>query len=197
MVNNAKTIGGLIVNEALLRGEQELLSNRNPSQQNMGGNDAAPQTAPPISHNDKAMAPVLLTLLDEQLNGTIVDEASRMGAREGEVSSSPNRVAARYAEDDQMFRADLPAGGTAIPHGQIYPHIAQTVPSLDLQFFMQRFLVGKTKNIQADVRGGPHSGERGPKAAADPISGASMMKIAGIVVGVTLVLIVLAVRHFG
>jgi len=190
MVNNAETIGALIVNETLLRGGRQLLQNRNPSKQDMGG-EAAPPAAPPISHNDKAMAPVLLTLLDEQLNGKIADETHRIGAREGEVSSSPNRIAARYVEDEQVFRADLPVAGTAIPLGLTHPHIAQTAPSPDLQFFLQRFLISKTRSIPADERGF-RGGEHGPKDSADP----SMVKVAGAAVGIATVLIVIAITYF-
>lgn len=189
MVNNAETIGALIVNETLLRGERQLLQNRNPSKQDMGGT-ASPPAAPPISHNDKAMAPVLLTLLDEQLNGTIADETRRIGAREGEVSSAPNRIAARYVEDEQVFRADLPVAGTAIPLGLNNPNIAQTVPPPDLQFFLLRFLIGKTESVQADGRGF-RGGEHGPKDSADP----SMVKVAG-AVGIATVLIVIAITYF-
>ncbi|MGO4684448.1 hypothetical protein [Hyphomicrobium sp. 2TAF46] len=191
MVNNAETIGALIVNETLLRGERQLLSNRNPSSsQDMGG-EASPPAAPPISHNDKAMAPVLLTLLDEQLNGKIADETRRIGAHEGEVASSPNRIAARYVDDEQVFRADPPVAGTAIPLGLNHPHIAQTAPSPDLQFFLQRFLIGKTRSIQADERGF-RGGENGPKASADP----SMVKVASAAVGIATVLIVIAITYF-
>lgn len=190
MVNNAETIGALIVNETLLRGERQLLQNRNPSKQDMGGK-AAPPAAPPISHNDKAMAPVLLTLLDEQLNGTIADETRRLGAREGEVSSSPNRIAARYIEDERGFRADVPVAGTAIPLGLNHPPIAQMVPSSDLQFFLQRFLIGKTRSIQADERGF-RGGEHGPKDSAYP----SMVKVAGAAVGIATALIVIAITYF-
>ncbi|RUP07450.1 hypothetical protein [Hyphomicrobium sp.] len=191
MVNNAETIGALIVNETLLRGERQLLSNRNPSSKQDIGGEAAPPAAPPISHNDKAMAPVLLTLLDEQLSGKIADETRRIGAREGEVSSSPNRIAARYVEDEQVFRADLPVAGTAVPLGVNHPQFAQTVPSPDLQFFLQRFLIGKTRNVQADERGF-RGGEHGPKESADP----SMVKVAGAVVGIATVLIVIAITYF-
>ncbi|MBS0267458.1 MAG: hypothetical protein JSS54_00610 [Proteobacteria bacterium] len=190
MVNNAETIGALIVNETLLRGERQLLQNRNPSKQDMGG-EAGPTAAPPISHNDKAMAPVLLTLLDEQLNGKIADETRRIGAREGEVSSSPNRIAARYVEDEQVFRADLPVAGTAIPLDLTHQHIAQTAPSPDLQFFLQRFLIGKTRSIPADERGF-RVGEHGPKDSADP----SMVKVAGAAVCIATVLIVIAITYF-
>jgi len=190
-MDNARTMSGLIVNEALLAGERQLLGNRNPSSKQEMGGEAAPQAAPPISHNDKAMAPVLLTLLDEQLNGTIADETRRIGAREGEVSSSPNRIAARYVEDEQVFRADLPVAGTAIPLGLNHPPTAPTVPPPELQFFLQRFLIGKTRSVQADERGF-RGGEPGPKASVDP----SMAKVAGAAVGIATVLIIIAITYF-
>lgn len=190
-MDNARTISGLIVNEALLAGERQLLGNRNPSSKQEMGGEAAPPAAPPISHNDKAMAPVLLTLLDEQLNGTIADETRRIGAREGDVSSSPNRIAARYVEDEQVFRADPPVAGTAIPLGLNHPPIAPTVPPPELQFFLQRFLIGKTRSIQGEDRGF-RGGEPGPKAAVDP----SMVKVAGATVGIATVLIIIAITYF-
>jgi hypothetical protein len=191
-VSSAEKIGGLIVNEALLQGERQLLRDRNPTQQDAKG-APAPPAAPPISHSDKAMAPVLLTLLDEQLNGTLGDDASRMGARPGEISSPPNRVAARYAEDDRVFRADLTPNSTSLPQGQTYPHIAQMVPSPDLQDFLHRAMTSKTRNMENGAGGFP-----GPlpqrKASGGPVSGASSIKVAGIVIGVTAVLMLLAVK---
>lgn len=196
MVNNADTIGRLIASDTLMRGERQLLSKQNPSPQEPGDDDAARASAPPISYNDKTMAPVLLTLLDEQLDASIADDASRAAAREAGAPASPNRIAARYAEDDLVFRAELPAPGTAIPLGQSSPQTAQTVPSLDLQTFMQRFLMGKVRSIPADVPGA-RGGERSAKANNTPQANVSMVKVAGVVLGLTLAAIVIAVRFFG
>jgi len=191
MVTNADTIARLIASDTLMQGERQLLRKQDPSPE-LGGS-AARAVAPPISHNDKTMAPILLTLLDEQLGASMADGASRT-AREQDVPPSPNRVAARYAEDDLVFRADLPANGTALPLGQSYPHIAQTVPSLDLQTFMQRFLMGKVGNIQADVSGA-RGGERGTKSDASQLNG-STVKTAAIAIAAVLVLIAIRVCFF-
>ena len=191
-MSNTEKISGLIVTEALLQGERQLLRDRNAPQQDMKGGPPSPPAAPPISHSDKTMAPVLLTLLDEQLSGNIADEASRMGARQGEIPPSPNRVAARYAEDDRVFRADTPASGTALPQGQAYPHIAQAVLSTD----SQRFQIGKNKNLPASASG-RHGSDRDRKGAADPASGTSVIKIAGVVLGIATALIALAAKYYG
>jgi len=187
--NSEKIGGGLIVNEVLLQGERQLLRDRNSAQQDPRG-APPPPAAPPISHSDKTMAPVLLTLLDEQLNGTIAEEAGRTGAREGEIASSPNRVAARYAEDDRVFRADPPPSNAALPQGQAYPHITQSGPSLDA---LQRSVSANTRNQQVGGAG-PHSGEAHRTAGANSASSPSPLKVAGIVLGVAAVVMLVAAK---
>jgi hypothetical protein len=195
MVTNTDTIARLIASDTLMRGERQLLRNQNPSPQGPG-DDAAHTMASPISHNDKTMAPVLLTLLDEQLGGSIASDVSRAAARAGDAPTTPNRIAARYAEDDLVFRADLTANGTALPLGQNYPQIAQTVWSLDLQTFMQRFLMGKVISIPADGRSA-HGGERGSKSDNTPQPGVSTIKFAVIAAVAVMALIAIGMGFFG
>lgn len=195
MVTNTDTIARLIAADTLMRGERQLLRNQIPVPQE-AGDDAARTIAPPISHNDKTMAPVLLTLLDEQLGASVAPDANRAAARGQDVPSTPNRIAARYAEDDSVFRADLPANGTALPLGQHYPQIAQTVSSLDLQTFMQRFLMGKVKSIPADG-GSARSGERGSKSDDAPQPSLATIKYAAIAVVAVMVAIAIGMRFFG
>ncbi|SFV37270.1 hypothetical protein [Hyphomicrobium facile] len=195
MVTNTDTIARLIASDTLMRGERQLLRNQTPVPQE-AGDDAARTVAPPISHNDKTMAPVLLTLLDEQLGASVAPDANRAAARGQDAPSAPNRIAARYAEDDTVFRADLPANGTALPPGQNYPQIAQTVSSLDLQTFMQRFLMGKVRSIPADGRSTP-GGARGPKSDDASQPSLATAKFAAIAVVAVMALVVVAVRFFG
>ncbi|CAA2142902.1 hypothetical protein [Hyphomicrobium sp. ghe19] len=192
MATNTDTIARLIATDTLMRGDRQLLRNQTPVPQE-AGDDAARTIAPPISHNDKTMAPVLLTLLDEQLGASVAPDANRAAARGQDVPSTSNRIAARYAEDDSVFRADLPASGTALPPGQNYPQIAQTVSSLDLQTFMQRFLMGKVRSIPADGR----SGERGSKSGDAPQPSLATVRYAAIAVVAVMVAIAIGMRFFG
>lgn len=195
MATNTDTIARLIATDTLMRGDRQLLRNQNPSPQEPG-NDGARNIAPPISHNDKTMAPVLLTLLDEQLGGSIASDAGRAAARAQDAPSAPNRIAARYAEDESVFRADLPANGTALPPGQSYPQIAQTVSSLDLQTFMQRFLMGKVSGLHADGRSAANAG-RGPKPDDASQPSLATAKFAAIAVVAVMAAIVIGMRFFG
>ncbi|MBY0562057.1 hypothetical protein [Hyphomicrobium sp.] len=195
MATNTDTIARLIATDTLMRGDRQLLRNQNPSPQEPG-NDAARNIAPPISHNDKTMAPVLLTLLDEQLGASVPPDATRAAARGGDVPSTPNRIAARYVEDDSVFRADLPANGTALPLGQSYPLTAQTVSSLDLQTFMQRFLMGKAGSLPADGRGAANGG-RGSKSDDASQPNLAAVKYAAIAVVAVMAAIAIGIRFFG
>lgn len=195
MATNTDTIARLIATDTLMRGDRQLLRNQNPSPQEPG-HDGTRTVAPPISHNDKTMAPVLLTLLDEQLGASVAADANRAVARAQDAPSTPNRIAARYAEVESVFWADLPANGTALPPGQNYPQIAQTVSSLDLQTFMQRFLMGKVGSLHVDGRSAANA-ERGSKSDDASQLSLATVKFSAIAVVVVMAAIVIGMRFFG
>lgn len=195
MATNTDTIARLIATDTLMRGDRQLLRNQNTAPQEPG-NDGTRTVAPPISHNDKTMVPVLLTLLDEQLGASVAPDANRAAARAQDAPSTPNRIAARYAEDDSVFRADLPANGMALPPGQNYPQITQTISSLDLQTFMQRFLMGKVGSLHADGRNAANAG-RGSKSDDASQPSLATVKFAAIAVVAVMAAIVIGMRLFG
>lgn len=200
MVNNAEAIGRLIANDTLLQGERQLLRRQDqPSQE--PGNEPAQSAAPPITHNDKAIASVLLTLLDEQLDASAAEAASRPGVSTSTFSRSPeappsNRVAAQYAEEDLVFRANSPAQEIPIPLGPSSQQIAQAVSSPELQAFMQRFLMSAAARIQADGAEGLPSGSRKRNVGtlADAVS---TTRIAGAILAVAVLSIIIAVHFAG
>lgn len=201
MVNNAEAIGRLIANDTLLRGERQLLRRQDrPSQE--PGNEPAQSGAAPITHNDKAIESVLLTLLDEQLDASAAEAASRPGVSTSTFSRSSeappsNRVAAQYAEEDLVFRANSPAQEIPIPLGPSSQQIAQAVSSSpELQAFMQRFLMSAAARIQADGVEGLPSGSRKRNVGtlADSVS---TTRIAGAILAVAVLSILIAVHFAG
>ena len=201
MVNSTEAIGRLIANDTLLRGERQLLRKQEqPSQE--PGNESAQPAAQPITHNDKAIASVLLTLLDEQLDASAAEAASRSGvptatpSRSTETGPPSNRIAAQYAEEDLVFRADLPVQGMAIPLGQSSQQIAQAVSSPELQTFMQRFLISAAARLQAEGVEGLPSGSRKRSIVTFPDS-ISTTRIAGAMLAVALLSIIIAASFAG
>jgi hypothetical protein len=200
MVNNAEAIGRLIANDTLLKGERQLLRKQDQPSQQLDGEPAQP-TALPISHNDKAMASVLLTLLDEQLDASISEMASPSGAAPGsssssEAAASSNRILARYAENAPAVRNELPGPGTAIPLDQSSQKIMQAATSPELQTYIQRFLMSAAARVQTDDAEGPSVRLRRQNRSSLP-DPATMRRIAGAALILTLALAAIVARFAG
>jgi hypothetical protein len=199
MGNNAEAIGRLIASDTLLRGERQLLLKQEQPSQELRSESAQPN-APPISHNDKAMASVLLTLLDEQLDASLAGAANQSGAATApdgnESSPAHNRIAAQYAEDDSVFRVDLPNREMPIPLGQSSQQIAQALASPELQTFMQRYLISAAGRIQADGAEGSPGGAR-RRNIETLRSALPMTRIAGAMLAIALLSIIIAASFAG
>jgi hypothetical protein len=170
MASTTETIGRLIASEVLLRGERQLLRNNDPSHEQLSDDQPAQLSAAPISHNDKAVASVLLTLLDERL------DASAKGAQGGlqdsvlqgdDPAARPNRIAAQYAEDDAVFRTDVSPQQSTVqvgPSANAQALLAATSP--ELRMAMQSVFMSAAARAQAE--GTPERRGRDRKLIASP-----------------------------
>lgn len=140
MATNAEAVGRLLANSALMNGERELLRKQEePSSKT--ATSAAQQKAEPIANDSKAVATVLLTLLDEQLHAV---ETATMGQLKTAKSadedfSASKRVTAKYATDGLVPGNDSDLPEAMIASDQIRMREMSSVVSADLQTFVQRF----------------------------------------------------------
>jgi hypothetical protein len=196
-MSNAEAISRLIVNDVLLIGERQLF----PKQEQFSEepeNGSSQSAAAPITHNDKATASVLLTLLDEQLDASVAETANRSGvststlSRGSDAAPSSNRIAAQYAEEAVVFRANPAAQEPAISPGANSQQMALAVTSPELQTFIQRFLMSAAARIQADGSEDLPRGTR--KRNVVPLADSlSMTRIAGATLAIAVLAIVIAV----
>ncbi len=200
MVNNAEAISRLIVNDVLLQGERQLFRKQEQSSQEPGS-ESVQSAAAPITHNDKAIASVLLTLLDEQLDASAAEAASRSGVststlpRNPEAAPTSNRIVAQYADEDLVFRDNLPAQQMPIALGPSSQQMAQAVSSPELQIFIQRFLMSAASRIQADGSDGlPSSRKRNTVTFMDSVS---TTRVAGVLLAIAVLAIIMAVSFAG
>lgn len=140
MATNTEAVGRLLANSALMKGERELFRRQEePAAETTAS--AAPQKAEPIANDSKAVATVLLTLLDEQLHAI---EAAPTGqpktanSADGDANAL-KRVAAKYAADGLIPGDDSVLPEPAIANDQIRMREMPSVVSADLQTFVQRF----------------------------------------------------------
>jgi hypothetical protein len=113
MESTTESIGRLITNEVLLQAERQLL--RNGEHKDQPAQEPPSQPPPePLTHNDKTISSVLMTLLDEQLNAATVDPkqlAAHIAPSDFGAAETPaaRLVSAQYAEAEAVFQPDVPA----------------------------------------------------------------------------------------
>ncbi len=195
MASTTESIGRLITNEVLLYGERQLLRNRDQSEQQQQPQDPpAPPASAPISHNDKAVASVLLTLLDETLDASadrmqVAGDpvAARPGG--GDAGSAQNRVAAQYAEADAVFRPDLPTPQNTISINPTSQQILlAAASSTELRMAMQSAFLAAAGRVQSEdkTRASANSRRRGIGSAVDSSSpirvGAGIFALIGLAI---------------
>ncbi len=158
MGNTTEGIGRLIAEEVLLQAERQLLRNRDQPPQRAKEQSEQP-SSPPLSHNDKAVSSVLLTLLDEQLDASAIAsqkqsaDSAAAQLRNGETPSAPNRIAAQYAETEAAFRPDKPVDEkTPIPLGQPNPQAMASSP--ELRMMMESAFATAAARLQGGVNTG-------------------------------------------
>lgn len=155
MVSSTENIGRLVANEVLLQAERQLLQNRDKSGQQP--TDKQPIATPvPISHNEKAVSSVLLTLLDEQLDARLATSAD--GFRTQAPTQQPAgdtaagaRVAAQYAEADVVFRPDVPTEQRLLPTDAINQQVLLAAASPELRMAMQSAFFSAAVRAQTET----------------------------------------------
>ena len=155
MVSSTESIGRLIADEVFLLSDRQLLQKREQSAQQP--DDQPPQVpSAPISHNDKTMAAVLMTLIDEQIDASAVGLAGTAGdpaaaqSRGGVGGVTPNRIAAQYADDAAVYRSDSPPQPIAPnPLGRADPQLLLAASSPELRLAMQAALMSAATRVQA------------------------------------------------
>jgi hypothetical protein len=152
---NAEAIGQLLATSALMDGERELLRKQGDRPAETAA-PPAPQKAGPISHDSKAVATVLLTLLDEQLHATETASAALKAANPADGGDGASKqVAARYATDGLIPSDDSSLPEPMIASDQARLRDMQPTVSADLQTFMQRFAAiaaGQPRDADKNMR---------------------------------------------
>jgi hypothetical protein len=172
MVSSTEGIGRLITNEVLLQTERQLLRNQDePGQQQQ--EEPAQPPPPPISYNDKAVASVLMTLLEEQLDAAMVNLRGPPGdvgpTRPASADATPaaTRIAAHYAEADAVFRPDLPAQQIAAQSDAANQQALLAAASPELRMAMQSAFLSAAVRAKADFETAPDGTVRGRRSAPE------------------------------
>lgn len=193
MVSSTESIGRLITEEVRLQSERQLLRNRDHPAGQQAEQQPAPAPAAPISHNDKAIASVLLTLLDEQLDASAVDPSATGGnfRRPDDTAPAASRIAAQYAEAEAVFRPDVSAEQPTLPQGVINQQALLVATSPELRMAMQSAFFSAA--VRAQTGAAEPSGRNTPRRKMESITdAASLMRIGGVALVVIVAAIVLA-----
>lgn len=199
MVSSTDSIGRLITEEVLLLSDRELLQKRDQSWK-QPDDPPAQANAAPISHNDKAMASVLMTLIDEQIDAAAIDpkmlssDASTIAPRSSETGGAASRIAAHYAEDAIVYRSDVPSQPIANPLPQVDPQVFLAASSPELRMAMQAALMSAAARVGAMDH---EAGRRG--SATEKIGSRGSQPMLRIGAGILVVIVAAAVlaAHFG
>jgi len=183
MTTGPEVIGKLLYNSALLQGERNLMVKRDAPPMQQATPTAA---APPLAHDGKATAAVLMSLLQDQLEASDAKIANVAGSGEKQIAAlagnadPSRRVTQRYAENGFVMADD------GVRHEMLglaeqarLPGVSPPV-SGDLASFIQRsaaMAAGQPVRPDAAV-----SAHRGGGVLAY-LSGISTLRIAGVAVG--------------
>ncbi|MBS0235455.1 MAG: hypothetical protein JSR99_18450 [Proteobacteria bacterium] len=202
MASSTESIGRLIADEVFLLSDRQLLQKRQQSPQQP---DDQPAQAPsaPISHNDKAMASVLMTLIDEQIDASAVGPGGTAGdpaaaqSRSVDGSGVPNRIAAQYAEDAAVYRSDsAPQPIVPNPLGRADPQVLLAASSPELRMAMQATLMSAAARVQAVGSETIREDAQRHKISGGPDASSMIRMGAGILVAI-IAAIVLATHFVG
>jgi hypothetical protein len=146
VANRAEAVGRLLATSGLMKGDRELMRRQSdlPAQETA---ESAPQpSSPPLAHDSKAVAAVLLNLLNERLQASDIEAMNRQDAQDGKAASDdatspPKHIAARYAEDGLTSNGDpaRPEMTNPLGQGPLRDAAPRTAP--ELQSFIQRLMV--------------------------------------------------------
>jgi hypothetical protein len=183
LANSAESVGQLLANSALMKGERELLRKRDEPQAETSAPAVTRPSAEPIANDSKVISAVLLTLLDEQLQADAALAAVARSANGNSEADASKRVAAKYASDGLIPGDDLIAPQPSVQPELARAAVTQTPVSSDLQTFMQRFAAvvsGRPAILTVD-EAGPNLGAR--ENAPVSFGAVSTLRIAGFAAG--------------
>ena len=181
MANNAEVIGRLLANSTLWRGERELLRKQDPPPAETP-QPASQPAAPAITHDAKATAAVLLTLLDERLasNAAAADSSKALSgsrpAPAADSSNAPKGIAAMYAEDGLIAGGDATKFDAAFAAEQSRTREFLVGNPVELQSFIQRLAAIAAGQSDGRRQRGWAGGGKGDQSA--PFGGISGIQIA-------------------
>jgi hypothetical protein len=145
LADNADSIGRVLATSTLMNGDRELLQ-KQPKAAPEATSSSTPQcAAPPISHDSKATAAVLLKLLDDRIlaSETSPEASQRTGlpairAIADDAAETSKRVSARYTEEALTSGSDPGRPEAAILIGQAAKADSTPTAAPELQSFIQR-----------------------------------------------------------
>jgi hypothetical protein len=196
MVSSTESIGRLITNEVLLQAERQLLRNQGQSKEEPQEQPSQPASAP-ISHNDKAVASVLLTLLDEQLDAAAATREfggnfAQAQADGAEAAPGTTRIVSQYAEAESAFRPDLPVQQAPHQADSINQQALLAAASPELRMAMQSAFLSAAVRAKADIETVSGSDARRRKTMRET-TGVSPLRIGtGVCVAIILGIVLLA-----
>lgn len=180
MTSNPEAVGQLLATTALMNGERELLRRRDgPSAETSKA--ATPPKAPPIDIENKAIATVLLTLLDEQLHAAesaAAAQAKPQNLADSDVTAS-KLAASRYAADGFARGNDPGVPEPMIGNDQLRMQAMPALVSADLQTFMQWHAAAAAETARA-ARENVGASSRGAALVTAFFGRASPLRFAGI-----------------
>jgi hypothetical protein len=196
VANNAEAIGRLLANSTLLRGERELLR-RQDQPPGETPKPALQSSAPPITNDAKAVAAVLLTLLDERL----ASEAAAAGRSEAPAESrrtiaadagnAPKAIAAKYADDSLNAGGDTMRFDPAFSPEQSRLREMPAGNATELQSFIQRLAAIAAGRSEMRRQSG-FAGIGGERGASAHAGGITVIRIAAVVIAVLCVGVLIA-----
>jgi hypothetical protein len=181
VATNPEAIGQLLANSALMKGERELMRRQEEPSPEASKAPAQPK-AQPIVTDSKAVASVLLTLLDEQLHATeaaLAGQPKNANLADGEASAS-KRVAAKYTADGLIAGSDLGRAELPAANDQVRAPTMPPIASADLQTFVQRFAALAAAQSAIADRDNTGRARRGIAMASAVFSGASGFRLMGV-----------------
>jgi hypothetical protein len=191
MVNTTDGIGRLIAEEVLLQTERQLLRNRDQPPDGRKEQPAQQPTSPPLSHNDKAVSSVLLTILDEQLEASALASNRQSGQSAADIGNretvpSPSRIGAQYAEAETAFRPDKSAAEIPIPPLQTNPQAMAASP--ELRMMMESAFVTAAARLQGGIDNA--HGATANKKSKSSADLAPLVRIGGGILAATIILMI-------
>ncbi len=195
MVGSTEAIGRLIANEVLMLSDRQLFQKRD--QPGQPREEQFTQTnAAPISHNDRAMASVLMALIDEQIDASVAvpkglmnDPAAAQARAEGSAS-----IAARYADTEAAYQADPPPQPLANALQQADLNALRAASSPELRMAMQAAMTSAYARME--IESAAAGGEENRFRTLGPFAAPTSIVRIGASIAAAIVVVVLLAAYF-